>query len=200
MHHFTLAEIVILVAVLVGAVTDIVTKKIYNVVTFPTAIAGVVINGVQGFNSAGGSWAGAASGAGWSIAGACLALAMTILPRMRKGEDALKMGDVKMWMAIGACLQPIKMVICWFYFSITFGLISVFLIAKSIPRDQIKGFWLMVKTFFTAGVDLSSTVDTTEVDAARKALIPICPAIAIGTLLGIFFDKPLMHFMGFNWY
>ena len=59
---------------------------------------------------------------------------------------------------------------------------------------------MMVKTFFTAGVDLSSTVDTTEVDAARKALIPVCPAIAIGTLLGILFDKPLMHFMGFNWY
>jgi hypothetical protein len=122
------------------------------------------------------------------------------LPRMRKGEDALKMGDVKIWMAVGACLLPIKMLICWFYFSLTFGAISIFLIAKSIRLDQIKGFWLAVKTFLQAGVDLSSTVDTTEVDAARKALIPVCPAIAIGTLLGILFDKPLMHFMGFNWY
>jgi hypothetical protein len=38
--------------------------------------------------------------------------------------------------------------------------------------------------------------DQSKVEAARKALIPICPAIAAGTYLGIFFDKPLMQFMG----
>src|SRR5208283_2554895 len=116
MHHLTLAEIVILVAVAIGAVSDIITKKIYNVVTFPTAIAGIVINGFQGFSDSGGGWIGAACGIGWALAGGCLALLITIVPRLRKGEDALKMGDVKMWMAIGTCLQPLKMVICWFYF------------------------------------------------------------------------------------
>ncbi|MBS1995964.1 MAG: prepilin peptidase [Cyanobacteria bacterium SZAS LIN-2] len=196
-HTFTLVEIVILIAVTIGAVTDMVTKKIYNVVTFPTMAIGLVLNSMQNFSGAGFSL----GNLGWSFAGLLLGLGITILPRLKKGSDApMAYGDVKMWMAIGACLMPAKMLISWFYFSITFGTISAILVLKAIPKDQIKGFWLMLKTFFTAGVDLSGTVDTTDVDAARKKLIPICPAIAIGTLCGILFDRQLMHFMGFNWY
>jgi len=197
-HTFTPVEIVILVAVTIGAITDMVTKKIYNVVTFPTMLIGLVLNSMQNFSGAGFSLMNLI----WSIVGCALGLAITVLPRIKKTSEEAPMayGDVKMWMAIGACLMPIKMFISWFYFSLSFGTLSLILIAKAIPKDQIKGFWLMVKTFFTAGVDLSGTVDTTDVDTARKAKIPICPAIALGTLLGILYDKPLMHFMGFNWY
>ena len=196
MPTLTPVEIVILVAVAIGAVTDMLTKKIYNVVTFPTMLIGIVLNSMQNFNGAGFSLANL----GWSIAGLALGWAFTVVPRLKKGNESLAYGDVKMWMAIGACLMPMRMAIAWFYFSLCFGALSLTLIAKAIPKDQIKGFWLRLKGILTAGVDLSEMVDTTDVDAARKAKIPICPAIALGTLLGILYDKPLMHFMGFNWY
>ena len=187
MHNFTLAEIVILIALTISAITDVRTKKIYNVVTIPTALAGLVINGIDK------GWAGA----GAALFGWLLAVGINLLP---KPSQKIAFGDAKMFGAVGACLLPIKMLICWFYFSLTWGALALFLIARAIPKDQIKGFWLMFKTFFTAGIDLSSTVDTTDVNNARKAKIPIAPAILVGTLLGILFDKPLMHFMGFNWY
>jgi hypothetical protein len=86
-----------------------------------------------------------------------------------------------------------------FYFSLLYGLVSVFFMVRAIPRDQYKAFWLAF-TSMGAGVDLSATVDMTDVKAAGKRLIPLGPIIAIGTILGILLAKPTMHTLGFNWY
>jgi prepilin peptidase CpaA len=191
MHQLTVAEIVIIVAVTIGAITDMRTTKIYNWLTFPTAIAGLVINSMQNFSGAGFSL----NGAGLAVCGWLLAVFIMCLP---KPSQKIAFGDVKLMGAVGACLGAAKWCICWFYFSLTYGLIALVLIARAIPKDQIKGFWLMFKTFFTAGIDLSDTVDTSQMDEARKKKIPIGPAIAIGTYLGIFFDKPLLQFLGLH--
>jgi hypothetical protein len=92
------------------------------------------------------------------------------------------------------------MLICWFYFSLAFGAVSAFLIARAIPSDNIQGLRQPLKIFFRAIAGRSSSGAAPHVDAARKALIPVCPAIALGTYLGVFFDKQLMHFIGLNWY
>ncbi|MBU6453899.1 MAG: prepilin peptidase [Cyanobacteria bacterium REEB67] len=189
MPQLSYAEIVILVAVTIGAVTDMITKKIYNVVTFPTAAIGFLLNTMSNANHL--------EGFMMALSGWFLATFIMVLPNPGK---KIAFGDVKMMGAVGACLGWVKMLICMFYFSLTYGLIALILIARAIPKDQIKGFWLVVKSWLSVGVDLSGTVDTTQVDEARKAKIPIGPAIALGTYLGVFFDKPLMHFLGFNSY
>jgi prepilin peptidase CpaA len=191
MHQLSPSEILILVAVTIGAITDMRTTKIYNWLTFPTAILGLVINAMQNFNGSGFSL----SGLGLAVGGYVLAVFIMCLP---KPSAKIAFGDVKLMGAVGACLGAARWCICWFYFSLTYGLIALLLIARAIPKDQIKGFWLMFKTFFTAGVDLSSTIDTTQVDEARKKKIPIGPAIAIGTYLGIFCEKPLLQFLGLH--
>ena len=193
MHQPSAAEIVVLVAVTISAITDVRTKKIYNIITFPSAALGIAINAYTAWTGSNGNAMAALSAAGWSILYWFAAVIMIMGPRLRN-EKTMHPGDAKLWGAIAACLQ-LKFFISFFFFAIAYGVISVVLIAKSIPRDQIKGFWLMVKAFFTAGIDLSGTVDTTEVDKARKALIPIGPAIAIGAYLGIFFEKPFLQFM-----
>ena len=104
MHHFTLAEIVILVAVTIGAITDIKTKKIYNVITFPTAALGIIINTYDGYTK--GGLSGAGMGAIMAVLGWFLGVGLTVLPTLRKGPDLLHMGDANMWGAIGACLLP----------------------------------------------------------------------------------------------
>lgn len=186
MHQFTPAEILILVAVVVGAITDMKTQKIYNIITFPATIAGIIINGMHNFDGSPWSW----SGAGMSVAGVLLAYFIMCLPHPGK---KLAFGDVKIMGAVGACLGPVRWLICWFYFALAFGSLSLFLIARAIPTEKWKGFWLIA-----SGVP--AAVDVTEIEAARKKKIPIGPAIAIGTILGILYDVPLMHFLGFNTY
>jgi prepilin signal peptidase PulO-like enzyme (type II secretory pathway) len=174
------------------------TKKIYNWITLPTIFTGILLNGIQGFVKGGAS--GAAWTIAWAVVGCVLAVVITAGPSCLKRKEFLHKGDVKIWGAIGACLLPVKMVICWFYFSLIFGVISASLIAKAIPSDGIKGFGPTLKTFFRACAGRSSNGAAPHVDVVRKAFIPLCPAIAIGTYLGVFFDKQLMQLIGLHWY
>jgi prepilin signal peptidase PulO-like enzyme (type II secretory pathway) len=192
--QLTLTEYVILAAVTISAITDLKTTKIYNWITLPAAVAGLALNLWLGYGAAGAS--GAAWAAFWSAVGWCLGVFLTAAPKHKRGESFLKGGDAKMWGAIGACVMPLKMLICWIYFSIGYGAVSAFLIARAAQPDEFKGFWPMVETCMAAILNRPVAGDRGNIEAARKALIPIGPVIAAGTYLGIFFDKPLMQFMG----
>ena len=189
MPQLNYAEIVILIAVTIGGITDVITKKIYNPITFGAAALGFIINTMTNPNHL--------EGFMFALAGWFLATFIMVLPNPGK---KMAFGDVKMMGAVGACLGWQRFLISFFYFALAYGFVALFLIARAVPKDQIKSFWLVVKSWLSAGVDLSGTVDTTQVDEARKAKIPIGPAIALGTYLGIFADKFLMHFLGFNSY
>lgn len=179
-------DMVALAATAIGAITDLKTKKIFNWLTFPTAIIGLALNfyllGVNGAKEA--------------VIGYVVAAFIMMFPNPGK---RMHYGDVKMMAAVGAVLGPIKFLMVMFYFSLCYGVVSVFRMFRAIPRDQYKAFWTVFKTL-GAGVDLSETVDMTEVKQAGKKMIALGPIILIGTLLGILLDKPTMHFMGFNWY
>lgn len=184
--NLTLPEIAAIVATIIGAATDLKTRKIYNWLTFPSAFIGIGLNaylaGLQGFIDGSLGWA--------------LATLVMIFPNPGK---RMHFGDVKMMAAVGAFLGPIKFLMVMFYFSLLYGIVAIAFMIKAIPPDQYKAFWLAF-TSMGAGVDLSATVDMTDVKAAGKRLIPLGPIIAAGTILGILLAKPTMHFMGFNWY
>lgn len=192
MPNFSGPDLLALVTTFIAALTDLKTKKIFNWLTFPSAIIGVILNGVLN-----GIYTGFAKvGAVEALAGWALAAFIMMFPNPGK---RMHFGDVKMMAAVGAMLGPIKFLICMFYFSIVYGIVSLFLIIKAIPKEQMKGMFLLLKSL-AAGVDMSKSFDMTEVEKAKKALIPLGPIIFTGTLLGILLDKWTMHFMGFSWY
>ena len=178
-HQCTLPEIVILVVVTVSAATDLAKRKIYNAITFPTIVLGIVINGVLGFIA--GGWGNAAIKIFWSGLGAVLGIAIISGPNYRKGPNLLASGDAKLFAAIGACLLPVQMLICAFYFAIAYGAISIILICQA----------MLIRKEVDAADPAAETVKT-----ARKRLIPVGPAIAVGVYLGILCDKQLLLFMG----
>lgn len=189
----SITDIIALVTTAIGAGTDLSTRKIYNWLTFPTAVLGVALNGYfngiyTGFQKVGAVEAACA----WAIA-----TAIMCFPNPGK---KMYFGDVKMMAAVGALLGYIKFLICMFYFSLFYGLVAMFLILKSIPKEQVKGFLLLLKSFVFAGVNLSEGFDMAEVDKARKKLIPLGPIIFAATLAAVFADRFTMHFLGFTWY
>ncbi|MBK7748290.1 MAG: prepilin peptidase [Candidatus Obscuribacter sp.] len=186
-------ELFALVATAIGAGTDLATRKIYNWLTFPSALIGIALNGYYngiytGFHNV---------GAVEAALGYALAAGIMMFPNPGK---RMHFGDVKMMAAVGAILGMIKFLLCMFYFSLCYGLVAMVLILKSIPPQQIKGFWLLLKSFVFAGVDMTEGFDMSELDKAKKKLIPLGPIIFAGCLLAILLDKWTMHFLGFSWY
>ena len=191
--ELSVQDMVALGATAIGACTDLTTRKIFNWLTFPTAVAGVALNGYLNGIYTGFHQIGAVEAfCGWMVAAAIM-----MFPNPGK---RMHFGDVKMMAAVGAVLGITKFLICMFYFCLVYGLVSMFLILKSIPREQIKGFWLLLKSFVFAGVNISEGFDMTEVEKAKKKLIPLGPIIFTGTLLAVLLDKWTMHFLGFAWY
>ena len=73
----------------------------------------------------------------FALAGWFLATFIMVLPNPGK---KIAFGDVKMMGAVGACLGWVKMLICFFYFSIIYGLIAAVLIAEPSPKNKSKVF------------------------------------------------------------
>jgi hypothetical protein len=73
-------------------------------------------------------------------------------------------GDAKLWAALGACLLVKQMLVCFFYFSLAYGLVSTVMMLRK--------------------------------KASGKTFIPLCPMIAVGTFLGVFFEQPLLDLLG----
>lgn len=189
--ELTPQDAIALVTTAIGAGTDLATRKIYNWLTFPTMAIGIGVNWYLNGIYTGFQHIGAVE----SLCGWLVALIIMLFPNPGK---KMHFGDVKMMIAVGALFGITKFLVCMFFFSITYGIVSCALILKAIPREQIKGFWLLLKSLIFAGVDMSKGFDMTEVDKARKQLIPLGPIIFVGVALGIFLEKPLLTFLGFH--
>ncbi|MBZ0185912.1 MAG: A24 family peptidase [Candidatus Obscuribacterales bacterium] len=181
MPSLSLNEIAILVVVLVAAVIDLRTRKIYNVITFPAAALGVLSNFMLG------GWQAAL----WAIAGWCVGACIMIFPHPKK---KLGMGDAKLMAAIGAFLGLKGMLLCFFYFCIIYGMIAAIKMAMTIPWKQLATMFRFISS--GAGAPKGG-IDTEKVLKAMKEPIALAPAIAAGTVLGILLAKPTLNFMGF---
>lgn len=183
MHQITICEWVAIGACVIAAATDLKTTKIYNWLTFPAAILGLILNAVfSGLDGA------LKSVEGWALA--------TFIMCLPKPAKKMHFGDVKMMGAVGALLGPIQFLLCFFYFSLLYGLVACVLLLMAIPRSQVK----TLLTGLMSGIDLSSSFDLSDFQKARARKIPLGPMILGGVVMGIMLDKATMHFMGFNWY
>lgn len=182
MPALTINEIAVLIVVLIAAITDVRTRKIYNWLTFPAAGIGIILNFVL---------IGWQEGL-WSIGGWFIGVAIMVFPSMGKN---MRFGDAKLMGAIGALLCPKELLIVFLYFCIFYGMVTVFVFAWKMPWKQLSEF---VSVYSKTGVAQTESLDLTELQAALKKYIPLGPIIALGTLTGILIKMQTLIFLGFE--
>lgn len=146
-------QYIALVAVIIGTFSDLRSRIIPNWLTFGTALAGLVFNAMSGNIMQ-------------SLLGLFVGLALVTLPNILQKKTFMAGGDAKLWAALGACLLVKQMLVCFFYFSLAYGLVSTVIMLRK------KG--------------------------SGKTFVPLCPMIAVGTFLGVFFEQPLLNLLGFK--
>jgi prepilin peptidase CpaA len=183
-------HVVILAIVLVAVIIDWRTTKIPNLLTFPAALVGIIFNLISS------GWQGALhSVAGWLI-GAVVIVFLAVAPIGPKySTDKIGMGDAKLIAAVGAFLGPIDVGFVILYFCLCFGLISIVLIARTIPWKQVID---AVQVYLITAKEPPTPVDTTRLTAAIKSPIPISIAILAATMLTIAFREQTHAFFGLS--
>lgn len=183
MPLFTINHIAILIIVTVSAFIDWRTTKIFNVITFPAALFGIIINYMTG------GWEAALM----AVAGWVIGVFVMVFPKPQK---KIAFGDAKLMAAIGAFLGPGGVLLAFLYFSLIYGVIACYRIGKVTPWKQ---FFNLFKVLGPQNVGMAKdSMDMGDVMEMAKSKIALGPAIALGTLLSIVLQKQTLAFMGFS--
>jgi prepilin signal peptidase PulO-like enzyme (type II secretory pathway) len=177
-------DIAAVIVTLVASVIDVRTKKIPNVLTFPAAFIGIILNFALFL-----SWQkGLLAIAGW-FAGVLIMVAFNMFGNKNK----MGFGDAKLIGAVGAFLG-LKVVIAWLYFAFIYGSFATIKFCSAIPWTH---FGKMVKA---ASMGLTEPLEKEAADnlnAVMNKPIALAPFIAGGTILAVLLMKPTMDFLGF---
>lgn len=106
------AEFLILVSLSIAVVTDLRRRRIYNVLTLPMMVAGLILNAVNS----------GLDGLAWALGGLLLGAALFFIPVAMGGMGA---GDLKLLAALGALGGPGFVFWCAIYASIIGGAYAV---------------------------------------------------------------------------
>lgn len=187
----TISQALAIIVVFIALVIDWRTSKIPNLLTFPASAAGILLNyldkGTDGALQAVTGW----------LVGAAITLFFIYLPIGPKyGEDGpMGMGDAKLMACMGAFLGTTTVLVAFFYFALCYGAISVFQLGRLIPWKQVFNAFAAVAL---GGKLVAPKVDAEKLTEVRKKRIPIGLAIALGTVIAMFFQKQTLSFLGFN--
>lgn len=170
------SAIVVLIATIIAAYTDVAKYKVYNVLTLPLILGGLVFQVAT---------SGSSGAIAWTF-GVCLALGILWLPYAVGGLGA---GDVKFAMAIGAWLGPNLILPVIVIGCLATGVYALVLVCRI---EGIRGVWIRVQLVSMRvgawGKALAATDSMEEVLKAaeserRKRLIPFSAMIAIGVVV-----------------
>lgn len=167
----------------VGAITDLKTHKIPNLLTFPAAAIAVIWQLIaSGFGGA------LTAVEGWFL-GVGLMLATRIF------GYPFGMGDVKIIAAVGAFVGPSMLLLVFFYFSLTLGLASSARMLWAFPWQQI----IAALPLFIASPNrqIFTGLDWSKFNQIRKSKLLFGPFYAIGTVLAVLLERPTLELMGF---
>ncbi len=186
-----------IIVVVVGMVIDFRTMTIPNKLTFPAAAVGIILNAVYGYMLTGVEGAGSQAinaVAGWLL-GAAITVVFSVLPiGSAKDKEKLGMGDAKLMAAVGAFLGWKLALVTFFYFCLSFGVISIIVLLKVVPWNAIK--FLLMSIFMGAGAKAAPTIDATKLNEQRKKPIPAGVAIALGAMLAIALEQQTLQYFG----
>jgi len=117
---------------LLAAVSDLLYRKIPNIITYPTVMCAIVGN----------TLIGGISGLTHSVEGLVLCLGIFLVPYLMGGMGA---GDAKLMGAVGAILGPKWGFVAFLFTGLFGGIYAVFFILRD--TDTRSRYWLMIKTF-----------------------------------------------------
>ena len=181
------AQIACLIVVTIGAVCDLRTKKIPNLLTFPAAALGIVLQLIQS----------GPPGALSAVEGWFAALGIMLLTRFLGWKSCpFGGGDLKLIAAVGSLLGPgdVLLVLWWFFLS--FAFVNWWRLASALPwRQFIRALPALVST---GSLTCLAGIDWTTFNQARKAGQLFGPFYAVGTYCAIFFRHATRVFFGFN--
>ncbi|WP_071394552.1 A24 family peptidase [Bacillus tuaregi] len=151
---------ILFTALIISFFTDVKDRRIFNIITFPAMIIGILIhtmtNGLDGLV--------------FSMMGLGTGFALLIIPYALKGMAA---GDVKLLMAIGALKGTAFVIGSFLYIAIAGGIIALAILI--IKKELISS---LERILFSARI---KTLDTLNKDELHHAF-PYGVAIVLGTI------------------
>jgi prepilin peptidase CpaA len=153
---------------IVSAGTDFKYKKIFNAVTFPAMIIGIIVHGFKG----------GVSGVIYSIEGLFLGLALLVVFYV---VGMMGAGDVKLMGAVGSILGPVGVFNAFLFTAIVGGIYALIVLAY---HGQLLDF--LKRMALSLKVSLLNRGPTLLPSENKESLV-LCYgiAIAIGTLLSM---------------
>lgn len=165
----------VLVAVLViSAYTDGTQGKIYNKVTFPAMLAGLVLNGIFG----------GTTGLIWALIGWAVGMGIQWVPFM---VGVAKAGDVKLLAAVGALKGWAFCLFGFLYGSIAFAVLILPWLAR---RGQLSEVGQNLKNYFTIAAVTQQAPDA-PTPVVTKRFVPWGIGLAIGFSIALILERVL---------
>ena len=159
----------LIIVLLTAAISDVLSKRIPNWLTYPAMILATVYHttarGLEGFL--------------FSIEGVAVGIAVLIVIYLLGGTGA---GDVKLMGAIGALLGPKDVFIAFVFTSFVGGIYAlVLLIIHGYLSETVKRYWATLKSF----VLTRNFIYVPPSEREKKPKLRYGVAIALGTLISI---------------
>lgn len=169
-----LCDLVLAVFLLICIYTDGVKSRIYNKVTFPAMLAGLLLHGIFG----------GLSGLGWSLLGWAVGMGIQWIPFML---GLAKAGDVKLLAGVGALKGWAFCTFGFLYGAVAFGLISLPWLLR---RGELKVVGRNLRNYVEVAVVTQIAPDA-PTPTVTKRFVPW----GVGLSLGFFFALGLEIFL-----
>lgn len=156
-------DLVLVIVLVISSVTDLVYRKIYNLVLIPALLFAL------GYNFYVGSW----KGLGLSILGMVIGVLILIWPFAKGGMGA---GDVKLLAFVGALKGPQFVLYAAIGMGLTGGIIALIMWIRRIGIiNTLSGFFNGIWTIITSGFTII------PFNNKERIMLPYGLAIALGT-------------------
>jgi prepilin peptidase CpaA len=165
-------DAVLALALAISVVTDLRTRKIKNVVTYPTTLI------CLGLRAVGGGWGTAASpGVLSGLIGLVIGFALFVIPALINSE-LMGLGDAKLMAAVGAGVGFPMILPCLIYIALVGGVLAVVVLLWN------GALW---RTLAGMGLKVAQKIKIASGENARTPgiKVPYGVAIACGTVWGV---------------
>lgn len=183
----TIPSIGALIIALIATITDVRTGKIFNWLTLPSILIGMVVRAVfYAMNAPDAPIAGAIAGAINALIGFLVGLfsiGIFKLTIMRKFGG----GDIKLMAALGAFVGPAVIFATFIFYCVLFGVYTCSVMLLAVPWRQL---WMAYSSKNSAVVNMD------KLNEVRKSALPVAPFIAVALLLVVIFEKQTLKFFG----